>query len=316
MGSSPGSLVRVIPTPVRRLVAVVGGTVVLAACTPAGGSAPDGREPLSVVAAFYPLQEAAQRVGRDLVQVTNLTAAGTEPHDLELTPYAVAAIQSADVVLFLGEGFQPAVQDAVAEAQGLVVDLLEGVPTVGPPQGMGQPGLSIDPHVWLDPALYIGMVEEVQRAFTEVLPARADRFQAGADAFTASLRTLDDAYRRGLAPCRWRLIVTNHAAFGYLAAAYGLRQEAISGITPEAEPSAQRLAELRDLVEREGVSTVFTEELVSPEVARTLADETGVRTAVLHTLEGLTPEEVASGQNYDSLMRANLATLEEALDCP
>ena len=109
--------------------------------------------------------------------------------------------------------------------------------------------------------------------------------------------------------------MTNHAAFGYLASEYGLTQQAISGLAPDAEPSAQRLAQLRDLVEQQGVTTIFTEDLVSPKVAETLADEAGVRTAVLHTLEGLTEEEVAAGDDYGSQMRENLATLEVALGC-
>ncbi len=109
--------------------------------------------------------------------------------------------------------------------------------------------------------------------------------------------------------------MTTHAAFGYLAEAYGLRQEAIAGLVPESEPSAQRLAELRDLVEREGITTIFTEDLVSPEIAKTLATEAGVRVATLHTVEGLTDDQLAAGEDYRSAMRDNLVTLEEALDC-
>ena len=110
-------------------------------------------------------------------------------------------------------------------------------------------------------------------------------------------------------------MVTNHAAFGYLADEYGLTQEAIAGLAPDAEPSAQRLAELKDLVEQQGVTTIFTEDLVSPKVAQTLAEEAGVRTAVLHTIEGLTDDEVAAGADYGSQMRDNLSTLRAALGC-
>jgi zinc transport system substrate-binding protein len=112
------------------------------------------------------------------------------------------------------------------------------------------------------------------------------------------------------------LIVTSHAAFGYLATRYGLTQQAIAGVSPDAEPSPERLAELARLVRRSGVTTIFTEELVSPKVAETLANEVGVTTAVLNPLEGLTKEELSEGQDYVSVMRSNLHTLEKALGCP
>jgi zinc transport system substrate-binding protein len=270
---------------------------------------------ISVVAAFYPVQVAAEAVGGDLVDVANLTAPGVEPHDLELTPDAVEQIQSADLVLFLGAGFQPAVQDAIPDAGGVAVDLLSHLPTVPPPPSEAEEGLTVDPHVWLDPMLYAGMVDEIETALAELAPDNAGTFRTNASAFDAGLSKLDDDFSAGLATCSQHLIVTNHAAFGYLADAYGLSQEAISGLAPDAEPSAQRIAELKDLVERDGVTTIFTEELVAPNVAETLANEAGVQTRVLYTLEGLTADEEAAGENYESLMRKNLATLEEALGC-
>lgn len=285
-----------------------------AACSSpsAGGDGGSGR--LQVVAAFYPVQEAAQQVGGNLVDVTNLTAPGVEPHDLELTPDEAEAIATADVVLYLGDGFQPAVQDAVGDASGLTIDLLASMPTVTPPEG-SEAGLTTDPHVWLDPNLYARMVAQIERALTEAAPADASTFRHNTDAFEQQISTLASDYASGLASCQRTTIVTNHAAFGYLASEYGLTQDAISGLAPDAEPSAQRFAQLKDLVEREGITTIFTEDLVSPKVAETLANEAGVRTAVLHTLEGLTPDEVAAGDDYISQMRENLTRLEDALGC-
>jgi zinc transport system substrate-binding protein len=271
---------------------------------------------LRVVAALYPLAEAAQRVGGSSVSVENLTPPGVEPHDLELTPQAIADLQGADVVLYLDQGFAPAVEQAVADAQGVSVDLLEGLPL--------QPGVSeeddpegvSDPHVWLDPELYRRIVDRVASTFADVRPADAATFETNARSFDGELERLDLEFRQGLRGCARDLIVTSHAAFGYLAAEYGLTQVPISGPSPDSEPSAQRLAQLTALVEREGVTTIFTEELVSPKVAQTLADETGVTTAVLNPLEGLTEEEAAAGEDYLGVMRSNLATLEQALGCP
>jgi zinc transport system substrate-binding protein len=290
----------------------LGVTMAAAACSRSTAGGDSGR--LQVVAAFYPVQEAAQRVGGNLVDVTNLTAPGVEPHDLELTPDAVEAIATADLVLYLGDGFQPAVQDAVGDASGLTVDLLASMPTVTPPEG-SEAGLTADPHVWLDPTLYGTMVAQIETALAEAAPADASTFRHNADAFEQQISALASDYETGLASCQRTTIVTNHAAFGYLASEYGLTQVAISGLAPDAEPSAQRLADLKDLVAREGITTIFTEDLVSPKVAETLANEAGVSTAVLHTLEGLTVDEVSAGDDYISQMRENLTRLEDALGC-
>ena len=111
------------------------------------------------------------------------------------------------------------------------------------------------------------------------------------------------------------MIVTAHEAFGHLAQRYGLRQEGVAGLSPDAEPDAQRIGQLTDLVKRDGVTTVFTEELVSPRIAKTLAREAGVRTETLNPLEGLTDRELRRGDDYVSVMDANLAKLHRALGC-
>lgn len=287
--------------------------LLVASCSPTEATNPSGSP--TVVAAFYPVQEAAQRVGGEAVEVVNLTPPGAEPHDLELTPSGVEQIQSADLVLYLGGGFQPAVEDALSGAEGKTVDLLTGLDTLSPPPEEAQEGLSVDPHVWLAPRLYIEMVAEVAGALAQAAPDSASTFRANARGFEAHIEQLDRQYQEGLGDCERDTIVTSHAAFGYLASTYGLTQEPISGVTPEAEPSPARLAELKELVEREGITTIFTEELVSPRVAEALAEEAGVQTAVLSTIEGLTPEEEAAGADYVSIMLDNLSTLEEALGC-
>jgi zinc transport system substrate-binding protein len=278
-----------------------------------GSTAENGR--LSVVASFYPLAEAAQRVGGRAVEVTDLTAPGVEPHDLELTPDQLESISTADVVLYIGGGFQPAVEDALGDAGGTTVDVSAGLRSLPVPADESDPNLSADPHVWLDPVLYSQIVAKVEAAVARSDPAHAARFAADADAFRDRLGALAQDYRSGLQGCARTEIVTTHAAFGYLAARYGLRQEAISGLSPDAEPPPQRLAQLKSIVERDGITTIFTEDLASPKVAETLASETGATTAILNPLESLTPQEVARGEDYASVMEQNLATLRTALDC-
>ncbi len=292
------------------IVTAIAIVTTLTSCDRAGDGSGDGR--LSVVAAAYPLAEAATRVGGDLVRVRNLTPPGAEPHDLELAPDDLEAVVTADLVVYVGRGFQPAVEDAVELAEGRVLDALTVVETLAVG---GEGGGTVDPHVWLDPMRQAEISRAVAGALGELDPADADRYREGAEAYAAELAALDAEFRAGLRTCSSRLLVVTHAAFGYLASAYDLVQEPIAGLSPESEPDPVRLAELEGLVRAEGVTTVFAEELVPPDVARTLAQEAGVAVAVLNPLEGLTEAQLDAGEDYGSIMRRNLATLEAALGC-
>lgn len=296
----------------RGVAVVVVLMAMVPACAETGSSA--NETDVSVAASFYPLAYVAEHVGGTCVQVSNLTPPGTEPHDLELTPDDVEAVATADLVVYLGGGFQPAVEDAIGEAQGATIDLLAEVDTTAAPSGEAD-GLSVDPHIWLDPGLFATAIPPLVDAMEAAAPDAACDFHANGAALIEELDGLDAEFVAGLADCRVTTLVTNHAAFGYLASAYDLTQAAISGLAPDTEPTPDRIVELVDLVHREGVTTVFSEALISPEVAQTLADEAGVQVAVLDTLEGLTPDEVDAGQDYGSVMRRNLDTLRGGLDC-
>jgi zinc transport system substrate-binding protein len=273
--------------------------------TEAGGSS--GRP--EVVASFYPLYEAAVRVGGTRAEVTNLTPPGIEPHDVELATDDVDLLEDANVVLYAGAGFQPGVEEFAERSDAVAVDVLEDLALL--PSEAGQ-----DPHVWLDPDLMEAIVRRTESALVRADPSDAATYGRNADAYAEELGELDADFESGLADCERDTIVASHAAFGYLASAYGLRQKAITGISPEAEADPARLDEVADLVESRGVTTIFTETLVSPELAETLAREVGVRTDVLNPIEGLTEEQEAAGQDYISLQRENLAKLQEALGCP
>ncbi len=273
--------------------------VLLAALSAAGcgGRSDAASTPASrhLVASFYPLAYAAQELGGPTVRVDNLTPAGAEPHDLELTPGDVRKVREADLVLLLGRGFQPQLEDAAGHGDR-VLRLLD------------TPGLGVtannDPHVWLDPHRYALIVQRVGRALGR--PSAP---------LVAKLRALDGEYRRSLARCTRHEIVTSHEAFGYLSRRYGLKQIAVTGLNPEAEPSPQALRAVVDEVRRTRASTVFAETLVSPRVARTVARDAHARVDVLNPIEGLTKEQQAQGASYFTLMRANLASLRRALGC-
>jgi zinc transport system substrate-binding protein len=296
----------------RRIRAGIGVVVVVVALTlvivlSKGSTATDAAGRTEVVASFFPLADAAAAIGGRHVAVGNLTPPGTEPHDLELSTRAVDEIDGADLAIVLGDDFQPAVEDAARRRDGDTLVVLDTV--TGPRR-------TDDPHVWLDPGRMVGIADAVATRLARVDPEHAASYRARAERYTAALRALDREYQDGLATCSRRVLLTSHDAFGYLADAYRLDQRSVSGLSPDAEPDARKLGELADLARTKSVTTVFSEELVSPKVARTVAREAGgLRVATLNPLEGLTAREQRAGDDYLSVMRANLRALRRALGC-
>ena len=282
-----------------RALAVLVVALLVAGC--GGTSDSDGRP--TVVAGFYPLAWAAQHIAGPGVHVVNMTPAGAEPHDLELAPSDIEAIDDAQLVLYLGHGFQPAVEKAAEDRSGPSLDLLAGqrLAAAGEEEGMG-----VDPHVWLDPVRFARIAVAIGAALHR---------ESAAATVAARLYRLDAEFRAGLRGCERRELVTSHAAFGYLAKRYDLSQVALTGLSPEAEPSPRDLETLVDRVRESGATTVFFETLVSPRLAQTVAREAGAKTAVLDPVEGLTDDEVAAGDDYVTVMRRNLSTLRQALAC-
>jgi zinc transport system substrate-binding protein len=166
--------------------------------------------------------------------------------------------------------------------------------------------------VWLDPANMASIGTAVADRLAQADPNQAAAFAKNAMAFSTSMNDLDAQFSQGLANCRSRDLVVSHEAFGYLANAYDLTQIGISGLSPEAEPSPARMKEIADLVTAKGVTTIYSETLVDPKVAQTIADETGATTARLDPLEGLTQ---GSTGDYSSIMTTNLATLRTGQGC-
>lgn len=289
-----------------------------------GAGRADG-DRLAVVASFYPLEEAARRIAGDRADVSGLTPPGAGPHDLELDAAGAAAIETAGLVVYLGSGFQPAVEQAVAslpvEAR---VNLLEGQTLRGidaPVEGVvgevdGEViGDGEDPHVWVDPARFIALAEGIRDALVAADPDGAEAYRANAETYLAELRALDAEFEKGLGECATRTLVTSHAAFGYLADRYGLKQAPIAGISPEDEPDPRSLAAVARLAKADGVRTVFFETLVPPDLAETVADEIGAATDALDPVEGIPQEGLDAGATYASIQRANLAALVKGLGC-
>lgn len=314
-------------------MAAVAGLVALSACTTAAGDTrtADGR--LKVTASFYPMQFLAERIGGSHVSVTGLTKPGTEPHDLELTPRQIGRLGQSGVVVYL-KGLQPAVDEAIAQSgvrrvvdaasltaledHGTEVDghhrtTGDNHSDSGPDEDGPHPDedAGADPHIWLDPLKYAQVAEGVGRTLAAADPDHAALYAKNTDALVKKLDALNTAFADGLRNRASDTFLTTHAAFGYLAERYGLVEEAVNGIDPEAEPSAARMRALQNLAKDKHVSTVFFETLVSDRTAKTLAGDLDVRTDVLDPIEGITDR--SRGSDYFGVQRANLKALQTAL---
>jgi len=281
---------------------------------------------LVVGATVYPLEELVRQVAGPSVHLVTLVPPGEAAHDFEPTARQLAALEHADVVFYLGHGFQPNLQHLIDALPQHVrrVDLLEGLTLLPPSAPLpGTEGTTDgetladgnDPHVWLDPHNMQAMAAVVERVLAEARPDLHAAITAGAQAYDGALTALDRDLANGLAHCTSPYLVTGHRAFAYLAARYGLTQVAIAGISPGAEPSAKSLKAVAQFARSHAVSTIFFEENLPHDLARTVAEEIGATTAVLDPLESPSGDQRAAGATYLSLMREDLATIRAGLGC-
>lgn len=312
---------RLIPTTVAA-GAVVLGLTALSACSTSDAAGHKSGGKLNVVASFYPMQFLAERIGGGHVSVSTLTKPGVEPHDLELSPRQIGGLSDADYILYL-KGIQPAVDDAIklseskhtVDAAKLTTLEDHGAEVGGEDHEHGHEHegeeAGADPHIWLDPVKYAEVAKGVGKSLEKTDPDHAADYRKNTDTLVKELGALDTAYKKGLADTATKTFITTHSAFGYLAERYGLTQEGIAGIDPEAEPSPARISALHSIAEKKKVTTVFFETLASDKTARTVARDTGLRTDVLDPLEGITDR--SKGDDYIEVMKSNLAALQKAL---
>ncbi len=275
----------------------------------AGPSTPGVR----VVTTLYPLEYFVMRVGGASVEVVNLISPGVEAHDFEPTPGDIRRMESADLIVYNGVGFEPWIERALTAIGADGSAVIEA--GLGLAEGSGGgPGVP-DPHVWLDPLKAAEQVRKIRDGLSRVDPDGASGYTDNADSLLEEIEALHQRLRSGLADCRLRQFVTSHDAFGHLARRYDLGPVPISGLAPEAEPSAGDLASLADILEELGAGYVMAEPIVSSALAETLAREVGAELLTLHPLASLTAGEAGRGEDYFSLMNSNLDNLQTALEC-
>lgn len=280
------------------------GLLMLSACGTPDNAAPDAGDQIPVMASFYPLRFVAEEIGGDLVDVSTLTPEGVDAHDMEISPAQVRALGESDLVVY-SSGFQPAADEAIRQnAPEHTVDAADYYDSEAAQA-------ALDPHFWLDPTQLIPVADAVAEELAVIDPENEETYRERAAELTTRLADLDQSYTDGLAQCERNTVIVTHEAFGYLAGRYGFEQAGISGLDPEAEPSPARIREIGEVAEREGVTTIFYEVLVSDRVARVIADDLGLEVDLLDPLEG----QSNADEDYIDVMENNLSALQNALGC-
>ncbi|AOZ91482.1 metal ABC transporter solute-binding protein, Zn/Mn family [Paenibacillus crassostreae] len=287
---------------------------------------------VNVMTTFYPIYEFAQAIGGENANIVNLIPAGIEPHDWTPKSQDILSTSKAQLFLYNGAGLEGWVPDflkglnkdsevkAVEVSQG--VDLIESEEDHEHDHGeegneeISDPNVEqhhIDPHTWVSPKSALVMAANIKDSFIEVDPENESQYEQRYQELNDKLLALDSKFTTELSNLSKREIVVSHQAFGYLTRDYGLTQHAIMGLSADAEPRAQDIINLANLVQEEGIKYIFFEELVSDRLAKTLAAEADVDTMVLNPVEGLTKEQQQNNENYFTLMEKNLQNLIIAL---
>lgn len=267
---------------------------------------------ISIATSFYPLADFAQKIGGDKVKVFNITPAGTEPHDYEPTPKDLANIYNSNLFIYNGIGFEAWVDKITPdlnEKRIKIIKASDGVQVYGTTN-------NLDPHIWIDPVFAQQMVLNIRNGLQQVDPKNANFYQDNADKIIVELVNLDQQYQKNLNDCPQKDIITSHEAVGYIARRYRFQNFSISGLSPNEEPTPQKMAELANLVKEKKVKYILTETLVSPKLAETLAKETNISVLIFNPLEGLTEDQIKIGEDYFSVQTKNINNLSLALECP
>jgi len=295
----------------RRIVRAAAAVFVLAAAGLAASPPPEAK--VKIMATIFPLQEFARAVGGDLAETRLLIPPGAEIHSWQPRVSDIKTLATElGLFLYIGPSLEPWAEGLLKSAARPGLKVLEAGRGLDLIRGDEE---AFDPHIWLDFAQDLVIVDRIAAELAGLRPASAAFFRANAEAYKAKLRALDDRYTNALRGCRGRLLlVGGHAAFGYLARRYGLVQTAVYGASPDAAPAPRIMVGIVARAKAGGVKTVFYEPTTGDRMARVLAGEIGAEVRPLHPGHNL-PRSSAAGLTFLEMMDRNLEVLTDGLGC-
>lgn len=280
-------------------------------------------EKLEIVTSFYPMYDFTKNVTKDKANVSMLIDGGVDSHDYEPSAKDMAKIQNADVFIYNSNEMETWVETVIANidtSKVKVIEASEGIKLLDGSDEHDEHGDEEeheghdhshvhDPHVWLNPLLAREEVYNISKGIAEIDQDNQEFYEKKAEQYSDELTELSDEYRLAFSNAKSKKFVTQHMAFSYLANEYGLEQIAISGLSPEQEPTPKELKGIQDLVKEEGINVIYTESSASEKIAKTISDATGAKLAVLNPMESVSKKDRDAGEDYLSIMEKNLESL-------
>lgn len=279
---------------------------------------PDGSEqidvPISVYTTLYVLEDFATQIGGERVRAVNLIPAGVNPHDYEPSARDITAVVKGDLFIYNGAGMELWISNVLTnlrDTQVRAVNASERVQLME--TSHAGHSSSYDPHTWLSPTNAILIAQEIRDALISIRPEHTKYFNDNYLLLEEELLDLHENFQQSLGNLEHKEFYISHAAFGYLAEAYGLIQHSISGYTAEDEPSLSELRELSERISRQDTKYILVDKTESTKIAEVLAAELGLETIPVYTMGSLTTDRAAAGLNYLELMEENRRALLKAL---
>ena len=271
---------------------------------------------LDVLSTFSVISDMIINVGGQHVDVTTIVPIGETPEDYEFTPGDVINATNADVIFYNGlyfeheyEWFEELMAIAGREKDVDFFALTDGLQAVR----LLSEGLEdyYDPHLWMDPILGMGYIDNIVRVLSNILPEAAAYFAANGAAFNAELQAIYDEWagRFNEIPTQYNLLVTAEGAFRYFGYAFGINSDFIWEFNAEDEGTPEQFIRIIENVNASSVRTLFVESSIDPDYIEQVSVETGVPIFPEYLFTDSLSEVGGPAGTYLDFLRHNLATV-------
>lgn len=278
-------------------------------------------KPIVAVSTFS-LYDITKHIAGESVEIVNILPFGVDAHSFEPTPKLMSALEKSVLVVYSGAGLEPWTKGFNFKSK--VIDMSKNVMlreldenehNLHDHHDSQCAHSSVDPHYWLDVKNMKIATELITKELIKITPSQEKVYKKNRDEYIKALIDLDEEYKESLGSCRHDTIITNHNAFSYLSNKYNFHVEALSGLSPDAQPSAKQITKLMKHIEEHDINTIFFESFVNDRVMKSIANDTKVDVDTLQPLGNITKDEAEKKSTYESIMKENLEKIAKALVC-
>ena len=283
----------------------------------------------TVALSTFSLYDIANSISEGTIDLVMILPFGVDAHSFEPTPKLMAKIMQSDVVIYSGAGLEPWTHSF--EFKNRVIDMSKHVKLLNSEHGScnhkehhhdeahhqhdDEHSEEIDPHYWLDIQNMITATKIISEEFSKLSSENKELYETNAKKYISELEIIDAKYKEELKSCKKKTIIVNHNAFSYLSKNYGFEVEALSGLSPDAQPNAKNMLKLIEHIKEHDLSVVFFESFVSDKAMKSIAAEAKVEVDVLQPLGNITADEAEKKFSYKDIMLENLEKITKALEC-